>query len=77
MCVPAGLLTITTDIVLYANSTVTKREQKFYVHNVHYLAMQWITYSMLTWISFSFQPLSKLTSNFKKPIQCIFTMLIT
>jgi len=48
MCVPAGLLAITTAIVLYANSTVTKREQKFYVHNDHYLAMQRITYSMST-----------------------------
>jgi len=37
MCVPAGLLAITTAIVLYANLTVTKRAQKFYVHNVHYL----------------------------------------
>jgi len=35
MCVPAGLLAITTAVALYANSTVTKREQKFYVHNVH------------------------------------------
>jgi len=32
MCVPAGLLAITTAIVLYANSTVTKRAQIFYVH---------------------------------------------
>jgi len=40
MFVPAGLLAITTTIVLYANSTVTKRAQKFYVHNVYYLAMQ-------------------------------------
>jgi len=35
MCVPAGLLAITTAIVLYANSTVTKREKKMYVHNIH------------------------------------------
>jgi len=50
MCAPAGLLgiRITTAIVLYANSTVTKREQKFYGHSVNYLAMQWITHSMLT-----------------------------
>jgi len=37
MCVPAGLLAITTAIVLYANLTVTKRPQKLYVHNVHCL----------------------------------------
>jgi len=37
MCVPAGLLAITTASVLYANSTVRKRAQKIYVHNVHYL----------------------------------------
>jgi len=36
----AGRLAITTTIVLYANSTVTKRAQKLYVHNVHCLAMQ-------------------------------------
>jgi len=40
MCVPTGLLAITTAIVLYTNSAVTKRAQKFYVHSVHYLAMQ-------------------------------------
>jgi len=40
MRVPAGLLAITTAIVLYANSTVTKRAQEFYVYHVHYLAMQ-------------------------------------
>jgi len=48
MCVPAGILAITTAIVLYANLTVTKRAKKFYVHIVHYLAMQRITHSMLT-----------------------------
>jgi len=40
MCVPAGLLAIATAIVLHANSTVAKREQQLYVHNVNYLAMQ-------------------------------------
>jgi len=39
MFIPAGLLAITTVIVLYANSTVTKRAQKVYVFLVHYLAM--------------------------------------
>jgi len=48
MCVPAGLLAITTAIVVYANSTVRKTAQKFYVHNVHYSATQWITYAVLT-----------------------------
>jgi len=40
MCVPTELLAITTAIVLHANSPVTKRAQKFYVHSFHYLAMQ-------------------------------------
>jgi len=37
MCVSAGLHAITTAMLLYANLTVTKRAQTFYVHNVHYL----------------------------------------
>jgi len=40
MCISAGLLVITTAIVLYANSTVTKRARKFYVFNIQYLSMQ-------------------------------------
>jgi len=48
MRAPAGLLAITTAIVLHANSTVTKRAHKFYLHNVHYLAIQRITQAMLT-----------------------------
>jgi len=40
MCAPVGLLAITTGIVLYVNSIVTKRAQKLYIHNVHCLAMQ-------------------------------------
>jgi len=39
MCVPAGLLAITTAVVLYAN--MTKRAQNFMsTDNVHFLAMQ-------------------------------------
>jgi len=77
MCVPAGLLAITTGIVLYANLTVTKRAQKFYVHNVdclNFKAMQGITHSNVNLFFFSTSFTTELPMSRS---QYIFTMLIT